>query len=193
MNKNVSSLSEHAQSTKRILAVIVLHKMPAEQSPSFSSLQGLSARNRKVSATIDVVVCDNTPYDQPRPPVFQGLYISDKTNPGLAKCYNLALRIADEREIPWLLLLDQDTTLTREYSRRSPPERSICSPIARLRPLSQSCLTKASCAPACIRLPTRTSPDDRTHDHRRFFPALACLQFRCRPASEFSERDRGIP
>jgi GT2 family glycosyltransferase len=97
------------------LAVIVLHKMPADQSQAFTSLQALSGHNRKVSATIDLVVCDNTPYDQPRPSAFQGLYISDKTNPGLAKCYNLTLRIADEREIPWLLLLDQDTTLTPEY------------------------------------------------------------------------------
>jgi len=102
---------------KLILAVVVLYKVRAEQSQSFSSLQRLLAEDPEAARTIDLMVCDNTPYEQPQPAGFPGLYVSDTTNPGLAKCYNLALRVAQERGATWLLLLDQDTTLTAEYLR----------------------------------------------------------------------------
>jgi GT2 family glycosyltransferase len=100
---------------KSILAVIVLYKVPAEQSASFQSMRHLLASDPQVAAAVDWIVCDNTPYEQPRPPAFDDLYSRDPTNPGLAKCYNLALREAQSRKIPWLMVLDQDTTVTAEY------------------------------------------------------------------------------
>ena len=100
---------------KSILAVVVLYKTPAEQSSSFLSLRQQLAHNPQAAAAFDLIVCDNTPTEQPAPVGFDDLYIRFNDNPGLARCYNLALKIAQERGIPWLLLLDQDTTLTAEF------------------------------------------------------------------------------
>jgi GT2 family glycosyltransferase len=100
---------------KRIVAVLVLYKRSAEESQTFASLRSLLAENPLAADAIELIVCDNTPYGQEPPLDFDGLYLRDTSNPGLAKSYNKALQIARERGIPWLLLLDQDTTLTAAY------------------------------------------------------------------------------
>jgi GT2 family glycosyltransferase len=102
---------------KSILAVLVLYKVAAEESQSFLSLREFVALDSNIADAIELIVCDNSPYEQSPPAAFEGLYLRDSTNAGLAKCYNVALRIAQQRKMPWLLLLDQDTTLTLEYLR----------------------------------------------------------------------------
>ena len=49
------------------------------------------------------------------PAVFPTHYVHDPSNGGLASAYNFALARAESEEREWLLLLDQDTSLTREF------------------------------------------------------------------------------
>jgi len=100
--------------TKNILAVIVLYKRKAEESEAYLAFRELLKENN-TAAFIELMLCDNTPTVQSPPAEFTGTYLSDTSNSGLAKHYNAALKIAEERGIPWLMLFDQDTTPTAEY------------------------------------------------------------------------------
>src|SRR5277367_5911805 len=102
-------------STGRILAIVVLYKRPFEESPGLSSLRGLIAQGGAATAAIDLMVCDNSPYEQTPPGDFTGRFFRDTTNPGLARWFNMGLKIARESGCNWLLLLDQDTTVPPEY------------------------------------------------------------------------------
>ena len=102
-------------STRRILAVIVLYRMTFDQSRGLRSLRKILSEDNALATTIELMVCDNTPFEQPVPAGFTGHFYRDITNPGLAHWYNLALRIATEGGIPWIMLLDQDTEVTAEY------------------------------------------------------------------------------
>ena len=99
----------------KILAVIVLYRVPANASQAFCSFRRLMASDPQAADAIDLTLFDNSPQAQPRPAGYNGPYIAKPANPGLAACYNLALQSAVRQGIPWLLLLDQDTTVTREY------------------------------------------------------------------------------
>lgn len=100
---------------ERILAVAVLYKRTAEQSQSVAALRRLLVEGRIGAEALDLMICDNSPYEQPAPDWIAGGYVRDVTNPGLARCYNQALRRAVEKGVAWLMLLDQDTTVTEEY------------------------------------------------------------------------------
>jgi len=100
---------------ERILAVAVLYKRAAEQSQSIAALRRLLVEGRIPAEALDLMICDNSPYAQPAPAWIAGGYVRDVTNPGLARCYNQALQRAVEAGVPWLMLLDQDTTVTEEY------------------------------------------------------------------------------
>lgn len=117
MSAQIQAVPEERAGKKRILAVLVLYKVAAEDSQTFVSLRDLLRENAEAAATIDLIVCDNSPNEQPRPSGFDDMYLSDPSNPGLAKSYNMALEVAKERKLPWLMLLDQDTTLTADYIR----------------------------------------------------------------------------
>jgi GT2 family glycosyltransferase len=101
--------------SQTILAVIVLYRVAADASQAFCSLRSLMAADPQAAAGIDLMLFDNSPQPQPRPAGYTGPYIANPANPGLAACYNLALQSAQRQAIPWLMLLDQDTTLTRDY------------------------------------------------------------------------------
>ena len=98
-----------------ILAVVVLYRMLAESSPAFTSLREIQRHGDAARSAVELMVCDNTPAQQTTPRGFVGEYVRFPDNPGLGRCYNTALEAARERGIPWLLLLDQDTTLTAEF------------------------------------------------------------------------------
>jgi len=99
----------------KVLVVIVLYKRKAEESETYSELRRLLDENPLAADAVELMICDNTPTIQSPPPGFTGTYLSDTSNPGLAKHYNAALKIAQEHGISWLMLFDQDTTPTREY------------------------------------------------------------------------------
>lgn len=42
-------------------------------------------------------------------------YVWDPSNPGIAKAYNIALQYANKSNMRWLLLLDQDSSLTTNF------------------------------------------------------------------------------
>jgi GT2 family glycosyltransferase len=61
------------------------------------------------------MVCDNTPEEQAAPEDFAGPYLRDTRNPGLAHWYQVGLERAAKSGQRWLMLLDQDTTVTAAY------------------------------------------------------------------------------
>ncbi len=101
----------------KILAVVVLYRRSAEQSESVMSLRSLIAGSVACWEALELTICDNSPYPQAPPAGFDGLYVQDLANPGLAQRYNEALRWAEKRGAAWLMLLDQDTTVTEGYLR----------------------------------------------------------------------------
>ncbi len=105
---------------KRILAIIVLYKMQIAASPTCQTLAELLKKSPNLANSMDLLLVDNSPEPQDVP---AGLFPStvaltyrhDGTNPGLASRYNDALYQAARDKATWLMLLDHDTTLTRQY------------------------------------------------------------------------------
>src|SRR5665213_4145989 len=100
---------------KRILAVVVLYKMTFAESRSLTSIRNACSDDQALAQTMDLMVCDNTPYEQVPPTSYSGRFYRDAANPGLAHWYNLALKSAAESGARWIMLLDQDTEVTAEY------------------------------------------------------------------------------
>lgn len=99
----------------RITAVLVLYRVPLEQSTCFLSLRSALAANEQ-HANLFLLVYDNSPTSG-GPAGFPAtlLYRHDATNGGVAAAYNAGLREARANGSEWLLLLDQDTAVTRDY------------------------------------------------------------------------------
>lgn len=96
----------------RILAVIVLFKLRADDSPALKSL--LAAQNflRDEDIDLDVILYDNTPGETLYPELPANVhYVHDGINHGLAVLYNQTISIASANNYQWMLTLDQDTTL----------------------------------------------------------------------------------
>jgi len=100
---------------KSILAILVLYRMSLAGSPTYRSLDKAMNEYPDVRGAIDLQVADNSAEAHEVPADFAGRYIHDGGNPGLARRYNQALAAATAGNTEWLLLLDQDTTLTPEY------------------------------------------------------------------------------
>ncbi len=94
-----------------ILAVVVLYRQRADESTSLTALRHMRAS----SPQLDMMLWDNTPDERVKPADFDGVYVHDGSNPGLAAAYNAALQLATERGARWLMLLDQDTFVSDEY------------------------------------------------------------------------------
>ncbi len=100
----------------KVTAVIVLYRMNAAESPAFQSV--LAAREEIGSARGDVgvVLWDNSPAPDAAPNLPEGVYyFADESNSGLATAYNRALAWAEEQGSAWLLTLDQDTAVPRDF------------------------------------------------------------------------------
>jgi GT2 family glycosyltransferase len=100
-----------------ILAVVVLYKCELSQSQTVCSLFQILNENPGLAKQFSLVLYDNSPQPQPlaMPPVFSTHYVHDPSNPGLATAYNFALARAESEGREWLLLLDQDTSLTPDF------------------------------------------------------------------------------
>ncbi len=99
----------------RMLAIVVLYRLPPEESPALRSLEAARDADPRLHESISLLLWDNSPGNRHPPPHLAGQYHHDPSNPGLAAAYNAALRQADELGCQWLLLLDQDTTVTAFY------------------------------------------------------------------------------
>ena len=106
-----------SRSPKSILAVVVLYNCELSQSQSVSSLFEILNENADLAKHFSIVLYDNSPQPQSQamPATFPIHYVHDPSNGGLATAYNFALARAESEEREWLLLIDQDTSPTREF------------------------------------------------------------------------------
>jgi rhamnosyltransferase len=97
-----------------LLVVIVLYKKKLEDSSTYRSLRAaLSAEGRQAT----LFVYDNGPVvnNIEACSEFTTIYVSDPSNGGISKAYNVAARYAVENHKKWLLLFDQDSELPIKY------------------------------------------------------------------------------
>ncbi len=101
----------------QILAVVVLYKRKPEASQTINSLAAVIEKTPELLQSIEILIWDNSPnalehhLDLPFPCDYQ----HGGSNSGTSGAYNKAMEFAEAQGIPWLLLLDQDTTLTGEF------------------------------------------------------------------------------
>lgn len=100
----------------RILAVVVRYKMPLEASQTILSLSEMIRLQPDLAENIYVLIWDNspTPLQPPQLP-FRYRYEHTGENIGVSGAYNCALDVAEQNDFPWMLLLDQDTTLPKDF------------------------------------------------------------------------------
>ncbi|MBI2966568.1 MAG: glycosyltransferase [Bacteroidetes bacterium] len=99
----------------KITIVTVLYNTQINNSKTLNSIKYLS--NSYDLSHFDLIIYDNSPDSQDLPISFplHALYFHDQHNGGLSAAYNFALNYCNEKQIFWILLLDQDTELTMEY------------------------------------------------------------------------------
>jgi GT2 family glycosyltransferase len=100
----------------RVLAVVVLYKRSLEQSQTLVSLGAAFRRYPGALKFFRVLVWDNSPESLKNPKLgFPFDYVHSTKNAGTSGAFNGAMELAERSGIPWLLLLDQDTTFPEEF------------------------------------------------------------------------------
>jgi GT2 family glycosyltransferase len=110
-------VSMKSHSPTSILTVLVLYNCEPSQSQSFCALSQILNENADLATNFSLVLYDNSPqpHKYAMPANFPIHYVHDPANGGLASAYNFALARAESEQWEWLLLLDQDTSPTREF------------------------------------------------------------------------------
>jgi GT2 family glycosyltransferase len=98
-----------------VLAVIVLYKRSVEQSQTLNSLGEVLGRHPELLRYLRVLLWDNSPTPTTPTLAFPFDYVPSGKNIGTAGAFNRAMELAETLTIPWLLLLDQDTTLPEDF------------------------------------------------------------------------------
>ena len=99
-----------------ITAVIVLYKRSPAESEALASLDQLFATDVSLASRFSLLLYDNSPAPHSVERISADcVYVHDASNGGLAAAYNYALGRAAKKRSEWLVLLDQDTTLTADY------------------------------------------------------------------------------
>jgi GT2 family glycosyltransferase len=102
----------------QILAVIVLYKQAPEKSQTIQSLIQVFERHPELNGAVHLLLWDNSPIpasDASLPFPFELSHAG--RNVGTSGAYNYAMEAAESRGCPWLLLLDQDTTVSEDFLR----------------------------------------------------------------------------
>jgi GT2 family glycosyltransferase len=102
----------------RTLAVVVLYRRPLAESRTLAGLAQAFAEDSSLGKQLDVLVWDNGPATREArslPSTFT--YQHAAQNEGVSGAYNAAAIIAEQRGCAWLLLLDDDTSVTAEFLR----------------------------------------------------------------------------
>jgi glycosyltransferase involved in cell wall biosynthesis len=100
----------------KVMAVIVLYRMAASDSPAFRSVMAARDSLGKGLGEVRVLLWDNSPAAGTREDLPQGVaYFADESNSGLATAYNRALEWAELHGAEWLLTLDQDTAVPKDF------------------------------------------------------------------------------
>ncbi len=101
----------------RVLAVVVLYGKPAGASKTLAGMASAFAADPELAEQLDILVWDNSSQaTQPSLPI-AFTYQHPATNGGVSGAYNGAASIARERGAEWLLLFDDDTSVTAEFLR----------------------------------------------------------------------------
>jgi GT2 family glycosyltransferase len=103
----------------QILAVVVRYKVPLEESQTMQSLSKAFQEMPELAQSIRIFLWDNTPSPLISPASIIPLeYRHTGDNLGVSGAYNRAMEFAEANGIPWMLTLDQDTTLNASYLKR---------------------------------------------------------------------------
>lgn len=126
-------------------AVVVLYKTSPQESLTLRSLREIAGTHPDLVRSLNVLVYDNSPQSQTlasddSPDSFTAslIYQHDAANGGLAKAYGYALDLASQNGLDWLLLLDQDATLTTDFlsalfsAIQATPEPQVCAIVPKL-------------------------------------------------------------
>ena len=99
-----------------ILAVVVLYKTPIDKSQTLNGLSDVLLKDSELSAAYSLLIWDNSPEALEDPSyAVPFTYRHSSWNCGVSGAYNEALAIAEELDLTWMLMLDQDTHVTREF------------------------------------------------------------------------------
>jgi hypothetical protein len=99
-----------------VLAVVVLYNRSPGQSQTLVSLEAAFRRHPEARESYRVLVWDNSPAALIHPVLgFPFDYVHSSKNLGTSGAFNGAMERAERLGIPWLLLLDQDTTIPEEF------------------------------------------------------------------------------
>lgn len=90
----------------------VVYRKAMRESAAVCSLRNCLAGSPRLASRLRILLIDNSPEPQAVPSELAADYLHDGANPGLAARYNAALRLAAEAGCAWLLLLDDDTTVS---------------------------------------------------------------------------------
>ncbi len=126
---------KQALSRPHILAVVVRYKTPLEQSQTVQGLCAALGDDPELASAVRVLIWDNTPEPLIAPELpIPFKYRHTGENLGVSGAYNRAMDLAEAESCPWMLTLDQDTTLTAAYlsrmlalSREVQDEPRVCS------------------------------------------------------------------
>lgn len=95
----------------KLLIVTVLYKCSLSNSATLVSL----AEQKLPPGRACYLLYDNSPAPAYPKLLPHWLYVSDPSNGGLSRAYNCALAEARRQRCAWLLLLDQDSTLSQDF------------------------------------------------------------------------------
>jgi GT2 family glycosyltransferase len=99
----------------QIVIVVVLYKRSPSRSQTINSLTSVFRQNPALLDSLGVFIWDNTPNLSTEPVIpFIADYRHGGRNLGTSGAYNQALGFAKSLGAPWLLLFDQDTTVSEE-------------------------------------------------------------------------------
>jgi hypothetical protein len=100
----------------KVLAVVALFNRSPEQSQTLISLEAAFRSHPDTLQRFGVLLWDNSPAPLTNPKLaFPFDYFHSSKNVGTAGAFNGAMERAERMSIPWLLLLDQDTTLPDDF------------------------------------------------------------------------------
>jgi GT2 family glycosyltransferase len=105
-----------ATPTGRVLVVVVLYRTRMAASKTLTGLAQAFAEDASLAKQLDVLVWDNSPEAIKENSLsFALTYQHAPLNEGVSGAYNAAAVMAEQRGCAWLLLLDDDTSVTTEF------------------------------------------------------------------------------
>jgi GT2 family glycosyltransferase len=100
----------------QIVIVVVLYKRSPAQSQTINGLAEAFDRDPELLQSFQVFIWDNSPAPIADPAfLFPCIYRHGGRNLGTSGAYNRAMEFAESVGAPWLLLFDQDTTVSPEF------------------------------------------------------------------------------